>query len=228
MALEVDVGAATLRISSDTTLGDLYRAHIEYAGTRPGVELDPTSWKLRISQSGGGFPSLRGDRFTMDLTLNTSVPWSIVENSGAVTETLKIPDLELQSLDINTGASHDDITVGPPSGVVPIHVNGGALTVHITRAGGADASIHVSGGAVSLTADGNSYHAIGSASYATPKLGSDRYAVEVNGGAFNPIAPFGGYKQSGIGRETHKMMLDHYQQTKNLLVSYSAKALGFF
>ncbi len=39
---------------------------------------------------------------------------------------------------------------------------------------------------------------------------------------------FGGYKKSGIGRETHKMMLDHYQQTKNVLVSYSTKALGFF
>ncbi len=41
-------------------------------------------------------------------------------------------------------------------------------------------------------------------------------------------AAFGGYKASGIGRENHKMMLDHYQQTKNLLVSYSPKALGFF
>ncbi|MBU3685528.1 MAG: aldehyde dehydrogenase [Mycobacteriaceae bacterium] len=41
-------------------------------------------------------------------------------------------------------------------------------------------------------------------------------------------AAFGGYKQSGIGRENHKMMLDHYQQTKNLLVSYSNKAVGFF
>jgi len=41
-------------------------------------------------------------------------------------------------------------------------------------------------------------------------------------------AAFGGYKQSGIGRETHKMMLDHYQQTKNLLVSYSPRKLGFF
>ncbi len=41
-------------------------------------------------------------------------------------------------------------------------------------------------------------------------------------------AAFGGYKQSGFGRETHKMMLDHYQQTKNLLVSYSPKPLGFF
>lgn len=41
-------------------------------------------------------------------------------------------------------------------------------------------------------------------------------------------AAFGGYKSSGIGRETHLMMLGHYQQTKNLLVSYSPKALGFF
>ncbi len=41
-------------------------------------------------------------------------------------------------------------------------------------------------------------------------------------------APFGGYKQSGIGRENHKMMLDHYRQTKNMLVSYSKKKLGFF
>ena len=41
-------------------------------------------------------------------------------------------------------------------------------------------------------------------------------------------AAFGGYKKSGIGRENHKMMLDHYQQTKNVLVSYSSKALGFF
>jgi aldehyde dehydrogenase len=41
-------------------------------------------------------------------------------------------------------------------------------------------------------------------------------------------AAFGGYKKSGIGRENHRMMLDHYQQTKNMLVSYSPKALGFF
>jgi len=41
-------------------------------------------------------------------------------------------------------------------------------------------------------------------------------------------AAFGGYKKSGVGRETHKMMLDHYQQTKNLLVSYDVNPLGFF
>jgi len=41
-------------------------------------------------------------------------------------------------------------------------------------------------------------------------------------------AAFGGYKKSGVGRETHKMMLDHYQQTKNMLVSYDTNPLGFF
>ncbi|OIP84120.1 MAG: hypothetical protein AUK37_06010 [Rhodobacterales bacterium CG2_30_65_12] len=41
-------------------------------------------------------------------------------------------------------------------------------------------------------------------------------------------AAFGGYTQSGFGRETHKMMLDHYQQTKNMTVSYNPGKLGFF
>ena len=41
-------------------------------------------------------------------------------------------------------------------------------------------------------------------------------------------ASFGGYKQSGFGRETHKMMLNHYRHTKNILISYSTKPLGFF
>jgi aldehyde dehydrogenase len=43
-----------------------------------------------------------------------------------------------------------------------------------------------------------------------------------------PGAAFGGYKISGVGRETHRMMLDHYSQTKNLLVSYSDQPLGLF
>ncbi|MCK6413268.1 MAG: aldehyde dehydrogenase family protein, partial [Azonexus sp.] len=46
--------------------------------------------------------------------------------------------------------------------------------------------------------------------------------------AYPAHAAFGGYKESGIGRETHKVMLDHYQQTKNLLVSYTETKLGFF
>jgi acyl-CoA reductase-like NAD-dependent aldehyde dehydrogenase len=46
--------------------------------------------------------------------------------------------------------------------------------------------------------------------------------------AYPAHAAFGGYKKSGIGRETHKLALGHYQNTKNLLVSYSTSPLGFF
>ncbi|WP_159203056.1 aldehyde dehydrogenase family protein, partial [Klebsiella pneumoniae] len=46
--------------------------------------------------------------------------------------------------------------------------------------------------------------------------------------AYPAHAAFGGYKKSGIGRETHKMMLNHYQNTKNLLISYDVNPLGFF
>jgi len=46
--------------------------------------------------------------------------------------------------------------------------------------------------------------------------------------AYPAPAAFGGYKNSGIGRENHKMMLDHYQQTKNLLVSYGTSPMGLF
>jgi len=46
--------------------------------------------------------------------------------------------------------------------------------------------------------------------------------------AYPAHAPFGGYKQSGFGRETHKMMLNHYRQTKNMLISYDKNKLGFF
>jgi aldehyde dehydrogenase len=46
--------------------------------------------------------------------------------------------------------------------------------------------------------------------------------------AYPAHAPFGGYKKSGFGRENHKMMLDHYRRTKNMLISYSKNKLGFF
>ena len=55
-----------------------------------------------------------------------------------------------------------------------------------------------------------------------------RRDVQVHVPEARELPRLGGYKKSGIGRETHKMMLEHYQQTKNLLVSYSPRKLGFF
>ena len=182
-SLEVNVGAATLTINSDTSVGsDLYRAHIEYSGPQPRVELDSSSGTLRISQSSSNTLLFQSRKFKLDLTLNPSIPWSIRENSGAATEHIDVA--HVTSLTINTGASRDDITLGEPSGTVPVQVNGGALTVNVHRPNGVPITVEVSGGAVSLTVDGSSQHAIGHLTYASSNpSGVGSYSIRVNGGA---------------------------------------------
>jgi hypothetical protein len=95
--------------------------------------------------------------------------------------------VHLRSLAFNTGAGHDDITLGTPSGIVLISVNGGALTVNVHRPAGTATSVAVSGGAVSIDADGKQTHAIGSANWETSNFSgaTDAYRVEINGGACN-------------------------------------------
>jgi hypothetical protein len=184
-SLQVDVGAATITVQGNTSLGpDLYRAHIEYSGPKPEITLDKTTGELRISQE-GGFAIFGSRRFVIDLQISPSVPWSINVNSGAATDTFKLSGVNVASIELNTGASREDITLGPPAGIVPITINGGALTVHLHRPSGVAASARVSGGAVNLTADGHRAGAIGSTSWQSDGAGNapDAYRVQVNGGA---------------------------------------------
>lgn len=185
-AVEIDVGAATITMAGGGSLGgDLYRAHIEYSGPKPAVTLDRSTGKLRIEQSGNRVGLFQTRRFVMTLELNSSIPWTITSNTGAVTETLNLSGVHVGSLEINTGASTEDVTLGQPSGIVPITVNGGALTVRLHRPSGTEASVAVSGGAVSLNADGRQTHAVGNLSFETPGFGgaADAYRLRVNGGA---------------------------------------------
>ena len=182
-SLEVDAGVATITVAGRSSLqGDLYRAHITYSGTKPDVSLDRSSGSLQISQRNSGFGVFQTRHFTLDLEINSSVPWTIASNGGASTETYKLLDVHVGSIDINTGASHEDITLGQPSGVVPITINGGALTVHLHRPAGTGASVRVSGGAVNLDFDGHQDHSIGTVQESTGSA-SDMYQVEVSGGA---------------------------------------------
>jgi Domain of unknown function (DUF5668) len=181
-ALEVDVGAATITVSGSASLeGKLYQAHIVYAGSKPEVSLDRSNATLTIAQGNTRF-GLQARHFTLDLQLNTTIPWTITSNGGASTETYSLAAVRVRSMDISTGASREDITLGPPSGNVPITINGGALTVHIHRPAGSGASVKVSGGAISLDFDGHQQHAFGSLGQ-TASSGTDMYTVEVNGGA---------------------------------------------
>jgi hypothetical protein len=181
-ALEIDAGASTITVTGTSSLeGDLYHATIDYAGPKPEVNLDRSSGTLSISQGNTGFSVFQTRRFTLDLQINSSIPWTITSNGGASTETFRLGSVRLKSMEINTGASSEDITLGTPSGVVPISINGGALTVNLHRPPGTGASVNVSGGVVSLNFDGRQNHAIGNLQQSTAS-GTDTYRVEVNGG----------------------------------------------
>jgi hypothetical protein len=181
--LEIDAGAANITVTGTRSLeGDLYHATVSYSGAKPEINLDRSNGSLTISQGNTGFGVFQTRRFTLDLQINSSIPWTITSNGGASTETFNLASVPLKSMDINTGASREDITLGPPSGVVPITINGGALTVNLHRLAGAGVSVSVSGGAVSLDFDGRQHHAIGSADDSSGS-GADMYRVEVSGGA---------------------------------------------
>jgi hypothetical protein len=184
-ALHVDVGAATITVTGNSSLGaDLYRAHIEYSGPRPQVTFDKSTGDLRISQD-GGFAIFGSRRFVIDLQISTAATWSINVNSGAATDTFKLDGVKVGSIELNTGASREDITLGSPKGMVPITINGGALTVRVHRPSGTDALVQVSGGAVNLTADGEHVSGIGSQRWQSSGYtnATDAYRIEVNGGA---------------------------------------------
>jgi hypothetical protein len=182
-SLELDVGAARITVAGSGSLdGDLYRAGIAYSGTKPEVSFDRSTGRLHISQGNSGFGLFKSHAFTLNMQINPSVPWTIISNGGASTETYNLSNVPLKSIEINTGASREDLTLGKPSGVVPITINGGALTVHLHRPVGAGATVSVSGGAVSLDFDGHQNHAIGDVKESTGTA-TDIYRVEVNGGA---------------------------------------------
>jgi hypothetical protein len=187
-SLEVDAGSANITVSGSNSVGNhLYEAHIEYTGPKPQVSLDSSSGLVRISQASTNFPFFQTRKFVLDIKLNPELPWSITENSGATTDSLNLADVKVGSIVLNTGASREEITVGEPSGLVPVTINGGSLTVHIHRPKGTMASVAVAGGAVSLNADGKQMRAIGDLTFQSPGFSTeaDAYRIQINGGACN-------------------------------------------
>jgi Domain of unknown function (DUF5668) len=183
--LHVDVGAATMTVEGSGALGaDLYHAHIQYSGPKPDVSLDRATGDLQISQN-NVFGFFGTQRVVVDLQLNSAVAWNISVNTGAASDTFKLAALKVGSIELNTGASREEITLGTPTGMVPITIDGGALTVRLHRPSGTEASVQVSGGAVSLNADGHQYHGIGDQSWQSKGYdgAANSYRVEVNGGA---------------------------------------------
>jgi hypothetical protein len=185
--LNVDAGAATMSVEGSNSLGsDLYRAHFEYAGTKPAVSLDRSTGNLRIFKNNDS-SFFANRRFVLDLQLNSAVSWNVSANTGASNDTLKLSTVRVGSITLNAGASRTDITLGKPTGIVNISVDGGAITLRLHRPSGSEAFVHVSGGAVNLTADGRQLHGVGDQSWQSAGYdgAADAYHVEVSGGASN-------------------------------------------
>ncbi len=181
-SLETNVGAATITVDGSKALGgDLYRANIGYSGPKPDISLDRSRGTLRISQGTNTMGFFQTRRFTIRLQINANLPWTITTNSGASTGTYNLADAHIGSLEINTGASHEVITLGTPTGVVPVTVNGGQINVRLHRPTGTAASVKVSGGAVSLNFDGHGSHAFGTLEQTTG-ASTNMFKVEINGG----------------------------------------------
>ena len=103
----------------------------------------------------------------------------------AISSTIDAVHLHVAGVNFNTGAASADITLGPPSGIVPVTFSGGALTVHVHRPGGTAVRAEVSGGVVSLNGDGRDMHAIGQLNYESSGFSSaaDGYRVKLDGGS---------------------------------------------
>jgi len=183
-SLELDVGGSKVHVQGSTSLDqDLLQAQITYSGPQPSVTFDRDTGRVVVSQN-GRFGYFGPASFAMDVQLNIGVRWSFAIHSGASDDTYDLANVNLAAVEIDTGASTEDITLPHPTGVVPLKINGGALTVRMHRPPDAGASVKVSGGAVSLNFDGDRASAVGSVSHSTGS-DTDRFDVSVNGGTCN-------------------------------------------
>lgn len=162
--LDVAVAAGRLDVRA-AALGDqLYRVHVDHAGSPPEIRLDRDSGTVRISTRSDWFVGAR--RMRIEAQLTDAIPWEI---------------------DCRTGASTITLSLAAPVGVLPVRVEGGALTVNITRPSGAAIKIKASGAAIHMRVDGSTQDGFGTREWRSPGFdgASDRYEVMVSGGAIN-------------------------------------------
>ena len=183
--LEVAVGSGRLEVHSAPLDDQLYRVHIEHGGASPEVRLDRATGTLRISQRVDWFMGAR--RLHVDARLTDAVPWEVICSTGAIRGDFDLSSARLTGFGCRTGASTVHLTLGAPQGIVPVRVEGGALTVSITRPAGVAVSVQASGGAVQLRADGARQDGLGTRSWKSAGFdaAADRYDVTVSGGALN-------------------------------------------
>jgi len=183
--LDIAIGAGRVDVRSAALGDELYRAHVDHGGSQPEIKLDRATGTVRISQKFGWVPGM--GRFRLDAQLSDAVPWDLSCNTGAIRGDFDLSTAAVRSFECSTGASRINLNVGPAKGVVPIKVQGAALTVDLTRPAGAAVKVQASGAAMHISADGSRQDTIGNLEWRSTGFdgASDRYEVSISGAAVN-------------------------------------------
>jgi hypothetical protein len=178
-------GASRLTVRADPSMTDLYRVRPER--TVPTVRTQEGTVTIRYPRFLPLFDWLHYLREPLgEVALNASIPWDIEIRDGASRLTADLRGLELHSFEVSGGASRVELTLPPPSGIIPIRVLGGASNVAIHRPEGVAAQVRVGGGSTSLGFDDQRFGAVGGeVSLRSPDCegASERYDITVTGGA---------------------------------------------
>jgi len=178
--LEIPSGASNVRLQGDAAMAAFLRARFQ--GKAPKLE------------ARGGVVRMEYTRFTLfdlrklgsRLTLNATVPWSLLLRGGVSKLDADLRELAVESIEVRGGVSHANFFLGRPSGTVPIRLTGGSHRLLVRRPADVPVCVRVSGGASRLALDSMYFGAIGGHSRVeSPDYAAavDRYDVEVTGGA---------------------------------------------
>lgn len=183
--LEIAVGTGRLDVRSGALDDQLYRVHIDHAGAAPEVTLDRATATLRITQHVDWFAGAR--RLRIEARLSDAASWEVSCSTGAIRGEIDLSTAKLSAFECRTGASTLDLVLGAPKGVVPMRIDGGALTIRITRPAGTAVQVQASGAGVQLNADGTQLNGLGTRAWKSDGFdaAADRYEMTISGAALN-------------------------------------------
>ena len=177
-------GTSHLIIGADPTMNDLYRARFEEP--IPGVRMEGSTVTVRYPRPQPLDGSCR--EYSGEVVLGAQVPWRIEFGGGVSRLAADLGGLELDSFEVEGGASRVELRLPKPSGSVPVCFRGGASNVAVHRPEGVAASVRVSGGVTNLTFDGQHFGVVGDeVDLQTPDYdaASDCHDIAITGGANN-------------------------------------------
>lgn len=171
-------GLGKMTIDADAALDGLYRAHVE--GTPPQITVDGGVVTVRPRK----FPLFGWGHRYLGLTLAASIPWDVEVAQGGWQLNASLAAVQVRSFVIRGGASRVEVSLGRPSGEVPVRIEGGASNITVRRPRGVPVEIRIKGGLSKLVVDDFRLGAAaGPFRWRSPDPGSDLYVIDVRGGA---------------------------------------------